>query len=83
MRLPGGPADGAVARDRVIETLRLADVDVQHRGDNRYRLKRGTNLLMTRFNDPVYRDIVRWLARTFEINPFDFYEQFDSDTDDE
>ena len=72
MRLPNGPEDGALPLDHVKSVLRdqgIRVVDV----DGWTILQKDTILRTLKFKDPVYREVLQGLWRTFGFDYVEFY----------
>ena len=72
MRLPAGPEDGAVPLERVKRALVEQGVRLKEMGEITIMAKGGT-IQAQRFRDPVTRDLLQWLYRTFDIDYLAFY----------
>jgi hypothetical protein len=72
VKLPEDDEDGALPRDQVLQVLELSQVTVV-RLDDRFVLMKDRVSEMQIFPDKIPRQMVRYLARKFGINPLHFY----------
>lgn len=65
--------DGALPRDKVLETLRNSGVSIEEISANTFQLVKNSNLVVQVFGEQVNRKMIGRLAHTFEIQPHLFW----------